>query len=134
MTERNLSVLFILLFLSGCSITSKPTEITSEKTLETTTNGTSKITSSTGSDETSAKNEDTAAEEFAQSNLGQLRANMAVGEGEHLAALASLLNISEAQKQPFYLLAKDNFDQIFISPKTSAKEVVSNSRKIIKLI
>lgn len=132
-SHATIAALLASLLLPSCSLITKPTEMTSETIVETTTDGTSDMTSSTSSDENDSKEVDVVAEKFVQSNLNQLRADMATGEGEYLTTLASLLNISEAQKEPFYALAKLNFDQIFSSSETTAKEIVRNSRKVVSL-
>ncbi|RLA18556.1 MAG: hypothetical protein DRQ61_09300 [Gammaproteobacteria bacterium] len=127
-----IAALLAVLILPSCAVTTAPTEASSKTTGKTTKASTAFTSStSTGDGEKEEVSPDVKAEEFARSNSSQLRSDMAVGGGEYVAAFAATLNINDAKKDQFYALAKTNFDQIFVSSNTNAKEVVSNTRKVI---
>jgi hypothetical protein len=62
---------------------------------------------------------------FAGGNIDRLARDMAVGQGETLTALAQLLQIPEGDRAAFYLLAKDNFAEIFSSEETTAGDMLT---------
>ncbi|TXL01777.1 hypothetical protein BMR02_01410 [Methylococcaceae bacterium HT1] len=68
-------------------------------------------------------------EEYIKSNFAQLRSDMAVGEGECLARLATLLAIKEIDKRRFYVLTKNKFNSLFVSPETTAEQLLINLRR-----
>jgi ABC-type enterochelin transport system substrate-binding protein len=116
-------VFFVMSLLSSCAVTTESTEASSE-TFENTTEASSDLTSSTSSrddDETSAAK----VLKFVKSNFIRLRADMAVGEGEYLSTLASLLSLDNTKKEQFYALTKNNFNQLFVSSETTAEELVA---------
>lgn len=63
---------------------------------------------------------------YAGANLDQLAAEMAAGEGEALANLASLYGIEEADRAAFYQLTQANFASIFASEDATAGDVLHN--------
>jgi ABC-type enterochelin transport system substrate-binding protein len=116
-------VFFVMSLLSSCAVTTESTEASSE-TFENTTEASSDLTSSTSSrddDKTSAAK----VLKFVKSNFIRLRADMAVGEGEYLSTLASLLSLDNTKKEQFYALTKNNFNQLFVSSETTAEELVA---------
>jgi hypothetical protein len=56
---------------------------------------------------------------FAAINFENLSQEMARGGGEHLASLAQLMNIPEAQRPEFYTLAKANYANFLQSGETT---------------
>ena len=68
-------------------------------------------------------------EEYIKSNFAQLRSDMAVGEGECLTRLATLLAIKEVDKERFYALTKNKFNSLFVSPETTAEQLLINLRR-----
>lgn len=62
---------------------------------------------------------------FAGSNLDQLSAEMAAGEGEALEALAALYGVEEADKAAFYQMTRQNYASIFSSASVTAGEVLA---------
>ena len=123
--------LLAALWLSSCAVTTAPTEVSSA-TSESTTDATSDLTSSTSLDDDDDKAE-VEVEQFVISNYKRLRADMAVGEGEYLASLATLLAIDDANKEQFYALTKNNFDQLFVSSGTTVKELIANLHEQVTL-
>ncbi len=63
---------------------------------------------------------------FTNENSEALARDMAVGQGESLNVLASLLNIKEADKARFFALTKTNFSKIYSSDNTSSAQVLAS--------
>jgi hypothetical protein len=63
---------------------------------------------------------------YAGANLDQLAAEMAAGEGETLANLASLYGIEAEDRAAFYALTQANFASIFASEDVTAGDVLHN--------
>ncbi len=104
------------LVLTGCGTTSAPTE-SSTKTTDKTVNSTTDATSSStpGKSSSSAR-----AEQFTRSNFAGVQADMAVGGGEHLAALAVLLNVPPADEDRFFALTRQQYAVLYATPETDA--------------
>jgi hypothetical protein len=62
---------------------------------------------------------------FAGTNLDQLSAEMAAGQGEALAAMAALYGIAEADRPAFYRLTQQHYADIFASDTVTAGEVLA---------
>lgn len=62
---------------------------------------------------------------FAGTNLDQLSAEMAAGEGEALESMAELYGVQESDKAAFYSMAQQNYATIFSSETVSAGEVLA---------
>lgn len=69
---------------------------------------------------------------FAAANLDQLAAEMAVGRGESLAALASIYNLQGTDRDAFYALTKTHYGEIFGSETTSATDVIASVTRLMK--
>ncbi|AXQ29634.1 DUF3015 domain-containing protein [Solimonas sp. K1W22B-7] len=69
---------------------------------------------------------------FAAANLDQLAAEMAVGRGESLAALAAIYNVQGADREAFYAMTKAHYSQIFRSEATTASEVIASVQALMK--
>ncbi len=69
---------------------------------------------------------------FAGSNLDQLSAEMAAGQGEALEAMAELYGVQEADKSAFYALAQQNYATIFSSETVTAGEVLAAVDSLMK--
>ena len=109
--------------LTGCmSTTSVPTEMTSDG-LGTISDITSDITSSTSSD--SSNTDNTEAEAFIRQNRNRIARDMAMGTGEHLAALARLLKIPTDKQEDFFELSQRNFTRIFSQDEINEKELLN---------
>ena len=120
-----IAVLSVLSVLYACAVTTAPTEASSN-TFENTTDASSKFTSSTstGSDSgESAQNEQALA--FSRVQLERIKTDMAVGGGEHLAALAALLGVPSDNQPEFFALTKANFSTLFSSEQTTAEELLA---------
>lgn len=122
---RLIAVLSVLSMVYACAVTTDTTE-SSSKTVQNTTDATSKFTSSTspgsGSDE-SAKNEQALA--FSRVQLERIKTDMAVGGGEHLSSLATLLGVPPHNQPQFFALTKTNFSTLFSSQPTTAEELLA---------
>lgn len=120
-----LAVLGILCMLYACAVTVDSTK-SSSNTFQNTTDASSKFTSSTspgsGSGE-SAKNEQALA--FSRVQLERIKTDMAVGGGEHLTSLATLLGVPPHNQPEFFVLTKANFSTLFSSEPTTAEELLA---------
>jgi len=122
---RVVAVLGVLCMVYACAVTNSSTE-SSSKTFQNTTDASSKFTSSTspGSDSSdSAKKEQALV--FSKMNLERIKTDMAVGGGEHLTSLATLLEIPAYNQQEFFTLTKSNFSTLFSSEQTTAEELLA---------
>ena len=122
---RVVAVLGVMSILYACAVTNSSTE-SSSQTFQNTTDASSKFTSSTspGSDSSdSAKKEQALA--FSKMNLERIKTDMAVGGGEHLTSLATLLEIPAYNQQEFFTLTKSNFSTLFSSEQTTAEELLA---------
>lgn len=125
------TVLFVMLFVSACAVTTDSTKSSSE-TFQNTTDASSDLTSSTSHrDENNDHDEQVL--KFVQSNYTRLRSDIAVGEGEHLKTLATLLSIDDANKDRFYAMTKNKFNHLFVSSDTTAKQFIANLHREIDL-
>ena len=69
--------------------------------------------------------------QFTSDNFDHLAANMARGQGEHLDALASLIEI-EAQHQPaFRSLARDNFEALYSHDQVTVGEMLGTLSELM---
>lgn len=110
--------------LMACAVTEKSIEASSE-TFENTTDASGDLTSSTsGRDE--SKKGSARIEKYVSTNFAQLKADMAVGGGEHLSTLASLLELDDSRRSKFYTLTHDRFNRLIVSSKTTPKEFLAN--------
>ncbi len=62
--------------------------------------------------------------EYANLNLDHLAADIARGEGQHLGALARLLEISEGDAQAFRVFAQQHFEALFPYDRVTAAEML----------
>jgi len=79
------------------------------------------------------KTQDDLVLQFIGKNFDQLRSEMAVGEGKVLTRLATLLAIKEENKQRFYALSRNNFNQLFVSSETTSTELLANLHREMRL-
>lgn len=68
---------------------------------------------------------------FASTNLDQLSAEMAAGEGEALAAFASLYGVEASDRAAFYTLTKSNYTTIISGDDVTAGDVVATVRSLM---
>jgi ABC-type enterochelin transport system substrate-binding protein len=125
MFYRTAAVLGVLWMVYACATTTDTTESSSE-TFHNTTDASSKFTSSTSPGEDSsdsAKHEQALA--FSKVNLERIKTDMALGGGEYLTSLATLLHIPAHNQQEFFALTKSNFSTLFGSENTTAEELLA---------
>ena len=105
-------------FLSAsCSLTTDPTKASSNST-----------SSTSGKSETKkdgALKEEEKVSVFASANFERLKKNMAAGQGEHLAALASLLGIPGDQQAEFFAFTREKFLLVVPSEQVTSDEMVA---------
>ena len=63
---------------------------------------------------------------FAGNNLDNLSRDMAVGQGESLESLASLMGIQAEDKASFFSAARSNYGKIFNAPDMTAGQMLDN--------
>lgn len=121
---RAAAVLGVLCFLYACAVTTQTTE-SSSNTVQNSTEASSKFTSSTspGGGSDSAKREQALA--FSKIQLERIKTDMAVGGGEHLTSLATLMGVPDHNQQEFFTLTKANFSTLFSSEETTAEELLA---------
>lgn len=78
-----------------------------------------------GCDTTQTVQNEQQGETFVASNMDTLAVEMAQGTGDHLAALASILGVAEADKAAFYSLAKDQYEPLFSASGTTPATVLT---------
>jgi hypothetical protein len=69
---------------------------------------------------------------FASANFDQLTADVAAGRGDALQALATLYNVSDADRTGFYALLQSHYRDIFASTETTSDQAVSAMTAVIK--
>ena len=120
-----IALLGVLIIINACAVTVKTTE-SSTQTFQNTTDESSKFTSSTspgeGSGE-SAQREQALA--FSRVQLERIKTDMAVGGGEHLTSLATLLGVPSHHQPKFFALTKANFSTLFSSEPTTAEDLLA---------
>jgi hypothetical protein len=122
---RVVAVLGTISMVYACATTTAPTE-SSTKTFHNTTDASSKFTSSTspgGGSSDLAKKEQALA--FSKVNLERIKTDIALGGGEHLTSLATLLDIPARNQQEFFTLTKTNFSTLFGPENTTAEELLA---------
>ena len=67
---------------------------------------------------------DTRVYEYANTNLDHLAADIARGEGQHLGALARLLDISEVDFRAFHSFTQLHFEELFPYDRVTASEML----------
>lgn len=72
-----------------------------------------------------AENREVRVNHFASRNFDRLSVEMAQGGGEHLDALAGLLDVRADQRDAFAALTQSHFEQLFPSDQTTVGEMLS---------
>ena len=78
-----------------------------------------------GCDTTKAVKNEQQGETFVASNMDTLAVEMAQGNGDHLAALASILGVAEKDKSAFFSLAKDQYEPLFGATGATPSDVLT---------
>ena len=99
------------MLFGACSMTTEPTESSSD------------FTSSTSSNSSSQPKPEQKAKAFTSDNFARLKEDMALGRGEHLASLATLLGIAENHQAEFFALTKEKFSSLVSSEQITADEM-----------
>jgi hypothetical protein len=99
------------LTLGACTVVTDPSS------------GSSATTS--GSDSAAFMNRQQQTAEFAKVNLERLRNDMAAGQGEYLASLATLLNIEPSRQPAFFTFTRDRFTVLFPNDRTTAADMLA---------
>jgi hypothetical protein len=121
---RTAAVLGVLSMIYACAVTTDTTE-SSSRTFHNTTDASSKFTSSTspggGSSDFTQKEQALA---FSKVKLERIKTDIALGGGEHLTTLATLLGIPAHNQQEFFALTKTNFSTLVGSQNTTAEQLL----------
>jgi hypothetical protein len=70
-------------------------------------------------------------QQYVADNMDQLAADIAVGQGESLNALADLMDVPATGRADLYATLQGNFDRIFTTSEISSTDVVQNLDKVI---
>jgi hypothetical protein len=81
--------------------------------------------SSGGSSSTAFMNRQQQIAEFANVNLERLKQDMAAGQGEYLASLATLLGVDPNRQPDFFALTQSRFAVLFPNDRTTAAEMLA---------
>jgi len=68
---------------------------------------------------------------FIDSNMNKLARDMSVGQGEALDSLASLIGVSNSDKEVFSNTVKNNFGEIFSSSDITSEQVAANLKAVL---
>ena len=68
---------------------------------------------------------------FTNENSESLARDMAVGQGESLNVLASLLNVKDADKARFNAVAKSNFASIYSAENQNSLQVLASLQQVM---
>jgi len=120
-TLTSLSSFFVLMIglaVSACTIATDPTKGTSDSTAS--TSGSGKTKTADG-----VLKEDQRVNEFASVNFNKLKEDMAIGQGEHLASLATLLGVTQDHQAEFFAFTKEKFPSIFTSQHVTPEEMLA---------
>jgi hypothetical protein len=70
--------------------------------------------------------------QFVADNMDGLAKGVAMGEGEHLATLAELMDVSPGERSAFYTTLQANFSSIFTSESVQVGEIIDNIYSVIR--
>jgi hypothetical protein len=122
---RTAAALALLSMAYACAVTTDATE-SSSRTFHNTTDASSKFTSSTspggGSADLTQKEEALA---FSKVKLERIKTDIALGGGEHLTTLATLLGVPAHNQQEFFALTKTNFSTLAGAQNTTAEQLLA---------
>jgi len=68
---------------------------------------------------------------FTNENSEALARDMAVGQGESLNVLASLLNVKDADKSRFFAVTKANFSHIYSAENQNSQQVLASLQEVM---
>lgn len=68
---------------------------------------------------------------FIEGNQDRLAREMAAGQGDTMAGLASVLQVTQADAAAFSAVMKDNYSKIFASADISGVAVLSNIKQVL---
>jgi len=114
---RLLSVALLGLTFSACTVSTDPFKPTSDSTSSTSGKSSSTPTALTDEEKVSI---------FASANFDHLKEDMAAGQGEHLASLATLLGVPKDQQPEFFSFTKQNFSVLCPSERSTSDEMVAS--------
>lgn len=69
---------------------------------------------------------------FLDTNLDKVAYEMAVGAGETLESLASLIGVQEADKAAFFAAVREHFAEIVPSAQASTEEVMAGLNRVLE--
>ncbi len=68
---------------------------------------------------------------FTQTHLERLKQDMAAGQGEHLASLATLMGIEPSRQPDFFALTQNHFTDLFPNDRTTAPELLATLDRVM---
>ena len=88
--------------------------------------------SSGGSSSTAFMDRQQQIAEFANVNLNRLKQDMAAGQGEYLASLATLLGVDPNRQPEFFALTQSRFAVLFPNDRTTAAEMLATLNRELR--
>lgn len=70
--------------------------------------------------------------EFAKINLERLKQDMAAGQGEYLASLATLLGLDPSRQPEFFAFTQNRFGALFPNDRTTAAEMLATLNRELR--
>jgi hypothetical protein len=122
------AMFFSISILSSCAVTTESTEASSE-TFGNTSDASTELTSSTSEKDEEDK-EAARLLRYVRANFDRIRSDIAVGEGEHLATLAVLLDVDQSKTSQFYQLSKNHFNELYPNDETTPEQLVTHLNHI----
>jgi len=121
-------MLFAISLLSSCAVTTESTEASSE-TFGNTSDASTDLTSSTS--EKDEEDKQTARLlRYVRANFDRIRSDIAVGEGEHLATLAVLLDVDQSETHQFFQMSKSHFYELYPDDETTPEQLVRHLKHL----
>jgi len=143
------ALIFAIIVISACSVTVGSFEGSTESFENTTeasgdfSEASTKFTSSTSPrgddddddhdhhhDSDAVKRENT--RQFAKHNFEQLRRDVAVGDGEYLAAVATILEVSSSQREEYYSRSKVSYSEFAASDDADSERLADTLFRVSK--
>jgi len=75
------------------------------------------------------KSSEARAEQFARENYARVKRDMAVGGGEYLSALGTLLDVPPAREKDFFALSQKKYATLYPAPRTTASQMLARLRR-----
>ncbi|MCK5898404.1 MAG: DUF3015 family protein [Methylococcales bacterium] len=130
-TQIGLNIIALTVLLSGCSSITD-TIAASSQTFTNVSDSSSGSSTNMSKDSSPSASNTHQAIAFAKINWMNLSANMSQGKGEHLAAIADLLEVKVIQRPAFYRMTQKKFMTLFNEGQATPVELIAQLQLEIK--